>query len=266
MEAALSCWCGKKDIITGSLISTELSDKRYDLSPRNNFRESKVIYGDEARQYLEKHGRLDLFNLGYRKFKMIGDIIYHEHTSPTMFDFNEETRDFLKISMVRNPFDLMVSYYWWNYFSPIDDSVISFNREELLAKKRERENVELAPSPEDTIRDLRVKFEKWLNIKAFVSQQPRPAYGEETVARWFSSWSNEFFENDNIDFFIRFENINKDYEILCNHICKDPVEIPKFKSKIRKSEFSYQDYYTCKTQKTIQQLFQSTIDKFGYRF
>ena len=78
------------------MILSEILDKRYDMSPRNNYRETKVISGDEARKYLEHHGRIDLLNSGFSKFEIVDDPIYHEHTSPMMFDFTDKTAKIYK--------------------------------------------------------------------------------------------------------------------------------------------------------------------------
>ena len=265
VEAALSSWCGDKDVITGSLILNELSDKRYDLSPRNNFREEVILTGEEARNYLKTNGRMDLWELGYKKFKVIDDIIYHEHTTPKMFDYNKDTQDFFKISMVRNPFDMMVSYFWWSYYAPID-SVISFNKNIKNAKKEERKKLKNIPKIDDTLFELQKKFDIWLNSSAFIETPPKQCMGNLTIAEWFADWSNDFFEYKDIDFYITFENLEKDYDNLCQLLNKEKVDLPQFKNSIRKSRIPYRDYYTTITKNIVNNLFCKTIEKFQYKF
>jgi len=264
VEAALSNFCGENDIFTGSVILSEILDKRYDMSPRNNYREAKIISGDEARKYLEHHGRVDLLNSGFNKFQIVDDPIYHEHTSPIMFDFTDETAKFTKVSMVRNPYDMMVSYFWWTYNSPIDD-VISFNRSLQIKKKGHQQLANYAPKLNDSIKTLKYKFEAWIDLPAWLSDGPKPSHGE-SISYWFSDWSNEFFNYDDIDFYIRFENIEKDYKTLCELLNKESNELPQFKNKIRKTAFHYEDYYTPAAKKVVQSLFSKTIDKFDYSF
>ena len=265
VEAALSLWCGDKDVITGSLILKELSDNRYDLSPHNNFREEVILTGEEAKNYLKTNGRMDLWELGYKKFKIVDDIIYHEHTTPKMFDYNKDTENYFKISMVRNPFDMMVSYFWWSYYSPID-SVVSFNAYRKIAKKDERKQSKNVPKIDDTLSELQRKFDIWMNSAAFMEKQPKQCMGNLTVAEWFADWSNEFFEYKDIDFYIQFENLEKDCDNLCQLLGKEKVDLPRFKNSIRKSGIPYKDYYTANTKKTVNNLFCKTIEKFQYSF
>tara|TARA_A100001037_G_C15061079_1_gene594821 strand:- start:307 stop:1296 length:990 start_codon:yes stop_codon:yes gene_type:complete len=265
VEAAISSWCGDKDVFTGSLILNEISDKRYDLSPRNNFREEVILTGEEAKNYLKTNGRMDLWELGYKKFKVVDDIIYHEHTTPKMFCYDKDTENFLKISMVRNPFDMMVSYFWWSYYSPVD-SVISFNAGRKISKKEERKQSKNIPKIDDTVSELQKKFDIWMNSAAFMEKQPKQCMGNLTVAEWFADWSNEFFNSEYVDFYIKFESLEKDFYKLCELLNKEVVSIPRFKNSIRKSKISYTDYYTQKNKETVNRLFNTAIEKFQYSF
>ncbi len=265
VEAAISSWCGDKDVFTGSLILKELSDKRYDLSPRNNFREEIVLIGEDAKNYLKINGRMDLWELGYKKFRVVDDVIYHEHTSPKMFDYDKNTENFFKISMVRNPFDMMVSYFWWSYYSPID-SVVSFNASRKIAKKEERKQYKNIPKIDDTVSELQKKFDVWMNSAAFMEKPPKECMGNLTVAQWFAAWSNEFFECKDINFYIHFENLEKDYRNLCQLLGKEEILLPKFKNSVRKSSLPYQSYYKESSKKTVEKLFYESIHKFDYKF
>ena len=186
VEAALSQFCDESDVITGSLILSEIDDERYDLSPRNNWRKSRVISGDEARDYLERHGRSDLWSTGYKRFKIVDDMIYDEHTSPTMLESTGfDTSGYKGISMVRNPYALLVSYYWWSYHSSFMDSV-SYTKDEQQ-KMIVNQNASLSPDPSDTADKIRYKFENFLNMPVHVKRHTRPCDGDKSVIQWLSA-------------------------------------------------------------------------------
>ena len=265
IEAALSIFCGEKDMLTGSIVLEEILDKRFNLSPRNNFQKEKILTGAEALNYLKANGREDLYyNSGYKKFKIVDKPVYYEHQSPQDFDFESYNSDIVKVSMVRNPYDLMVSYFWWSYYYTED--AVSYNKDKINKIKLAKENVRCKPKISDSLRDLKNKFESWCNAPAYAEHTLQPCSGEKTIAEWFSSISNQFFNNRKIDYYIKFENLKEDYSQFCKIIGKQPNALPKFKSSIRKLPIHYTEYYNLNSERYIKSLFQETIHEFEYKF
>jgi len=264
VEIALASLCGKNDIITGSVILDEIESVDYDISPRNNWKSQRAVSGKAALEYLKKNGRQDLWDKGYKNLNLCEGIIYEEHTSP--LDLSKKgfnTSEFKTISMVRNPFDLLVSYYWWSFNVPTA-SIVTFSQqkqEEILKKQKSW----MAPTLQDTAKDLKYKFESFLNLPANFSGYARPSDAEKTVLQWLSDWSGEFFLSD-LDYLIRFENLSKDFKRICKEISLEEPTLPHFKGSQRKSSVRYSQYYTKSVKNETTLCFQETLDKFKYKF
>ena len=102
-------------------------------------------------------------------------------------------------------------------------------------------------------------------MPAHIDRAARPAYGDSSLGEWFSEWSNEFFLAD-IDFHIKFENINDDFNKACAALGENPPALPVFKSNIRKISHHYRDYYTESSKNKVTILFEEAIDVFKYLF
>ena len=128
IELALWQNCDKTvDIYTGSVLKSELNTE-YDMSPTNNIKNSRVISRKQGIEYLSRHGQTSLLeevsnNKNIQNIK-IWDPICFEHTSPKMSsDILTKYKDYKTISVSRNPFDVIVSYFWWSF--NVDESIYS---------------------------------------------------------------------------------------------------------------------------------------------
>ena len=66
-----------------------------------------------------------------------------------------------------------------------------------------------------------------------------------------------------MDFIGKFENLNEDYLKVCKILDFEPQELHHLKKSNRKP---YKEYYTDKTKKTIEVLYATDIQHFGYEF
>tara|TARA_A100001515_G_scaffold134869_1_gene125369 strand:- start:883 stop:1287 length:405 start_codon:yes stop_codon:yes gene_type:complete len=82
----------------------------------------------------------------------------------------------------------------------------------------------------------------------------------------FLSRESDRFSTDDIDFYIRFENIEKDMKYLCKSINIPDGDIPRFKSTQRKLPMHYTEYYDSIAKSIVDEKFKRYIEKFEYYF
>ena len=141
--------------------------------------------------------------------------------------------NFFKFAFVRNPWDLQVSSYFHI--------------------KRERPHlIEHIRSFEDF---LKFKLEEERPYHYILDASKRP--------QWYSLIDLE--GNCIVDFIGRFENLTKDFEIVCKKIgLSRPLSLPhRRKEKDRKH---YRFYYSDKSAELVAKHFAIDIEKFGYEF
>lgn len=160
----------------------------------------------------------------------------HSHEKP----HSEEYSHFKKISNVRNPYDWIFAHYQKFYLEkPI-----------LKNSKNHKE-----------------KFSKWVNdnfwsLGPYVFLSTRYSVDEN----FFREWT---FENFDVDFYIRMENLKDDISKL-PFIQKNEQELMRIELLIDENEFinerhfNFQDVYDLKTAKVIYEFFKPSFYKFGY--
>jgi hypothetical protein len=135
-------------------------------------------------------------------------------------------------TVVRNPYDRIVSAY--NYLKQeignIDD--INFNREYLSSYKTFNQ----------FIRD----FEK-----------------DETLQNWIHFLPMSTFIDDEIKFVGRFENLQTDFNFICDNI--GILRIPLNEINVSKHAH-YSTYYNKKSKKIVENFYKEDINRFGYSF
>jgi len=128
---------------------------------------------------------------------------------------------FFKFTIVRNPWDRVVSMYWWD---------------------KERGDT----------------FSEWLakcKVKGVNSE-------------------HDFFHEDYYfkdgkkiaDYYLRYENLESDYESVCHHIGIPYKKLPKLKHNIRIDKKHYSEYYNKAEKEFVAKMFPQTIKEFGYEF
>ena len=154
--------------------------------------------------------------------------------------------DYYKFTVVRNPFDKLVSGF----------AMYEKNKESYSATR---------------------KFRNCINKFSGKGKPIDLVAGENKVER-FRSWikaggmiidSDKYMIDEKVcvDFFIRFESLLKDVQRVSESldIPFDASRMPQFKKGIRKNDFSVSDYYDTETETVVRGCYKWEIDKFGYR-
>ena len=176
---------------------------------------------------------------------------FHSHTWPGLFFERIEDltiwKDYKKITIVRNPWDSLVSYYWW---------AISNNSINEWLKINEKDSKD----------EIKFKFQNFiLLIGKTESVRPERVHVYESPIDYFSR-INEEFVDDNIDFYLSFEKIQNDFDHLCEKLSLPQQKLARFKTGFRKKKIHYTEYYNSYTRDVVDKKFSKTIEKFGYKF
>ncbi len=134
--------------------------------------------------------------------------------------------DYYKFTFIRNPWDKIVSHYFY-----------------IIQKRKDLQKI-LKINKKNTFRDYVYIIGKTKRV----SQQ-----------------KNYIFDDQNkniIDFVGRFENLEKDFQKVCDKI--------KVKAVLKKTNISthknYKEYYTSETRNIVKNLFNDDIELFKYKF
>jgi len=181
-------------------------------------------------------------------------IRFNPHTWPKLFFHRcaapEEWKDFKKITIVRNPWDAVVSYYWWCVVQ--DD------------------NTSLCIDASDDRQDAQLKFETAMGVASMYTGDPLAMEMDIesviTTPLAFIGHVNRRFVSDEIDCYLRYESLQEDYTILCDELDVIPLTLPRYKSTHRKLKYHYSYYYNARMRRRVTEEFAELIEKFGYEF
>ena len=176
--------------------------------------------------------------------------LFHMHTSTQQLYklssmMNSDWKMYKKVTMVRNPYDMVVSYFWWCTQRINDESTKPYFGDSKLV--------------------LQSKFEKRLNQIGKFEDDDEITDDHLQIIQWLSQKTNAFYKDD-LDFVIRYEHLNKDYKNVCKLLDIDQKVLTKFKSNIKKSNLKYQDYYNSFTKRLVEHNFKDIINMFDYKF
>tara|TARA_Y100000310_G_scaffold340050_1_gene434595 strand:- start:734 stop:1465 length:732 start_codon:yes stop_codon:yes gene_type:complete len=219
VEYSLSRQCGDIDLVTGG---TPEEEEAGFLAKNNEYVEGGEIF---------------------RRF--------HQHTHPAML-FERSAQEtstwdgFYKVTIVRNPWDLMVSGYWY---------MMSLNPDPIILI-----------TESDGAEEIKGKFAKWAHVPlSFESYWPDRSDHVSTPLRWFAQAAQSFI-HCSIDRYLRFESIGRDYYRLCSDMSFVHYPLAKFKTTQRKQSHHYSQYYDTAMKKSVESEFADLIRKFGYAF
>jgi len=229
IEAMLSSACDSDDFITGPDIQ-HLDQK------------------DDTGRVFEKFVKLNNTD------EATGLDRFHIHTPPDILysDTKSNWEDYTKITAVRNPWDLCVSYWWW-----------------CISQSKAWRRKDIYPVKSDSRIDLIRKFRVFLftlSKSSLDGIQRREGLDElSPTITWFSDKSKRYYTDD-MDKFIRFEYLEDDCRDICKFVGIKFNGIPRFKTDQRKLNIHYSNYYDPVTIRAVGEKFKEIVEKFEYKF
>ena len=163
---------------------------------------------------------------------------------------------YLKFSIVRNPWDLVVSqYHWATRKGAIGRTTWNTARRFWRDPMRVRSNVQtvLANAAQRVFRPEPVPFD----------------FFATRLLRYYGDNGDQYFDRSGalaLDFVIRFENLESDYLGLCERMGLPGTGLPSLKSKTRAARRPYSTYYSAKTRERVARAYRRHIEEFGYTF
>ena len=242
VEVSLIPHCDDKDIVTGTAYENELNSE-YDYQPRNNF---KIV--DVKKQLVDGE------NVNF----ITAEPLYHSHANLHNIDstLRQVTKDYFKFTIIRNPWDTLVSYFWWSFYQP------KFIGEDKIKRVYEKSQVPLKSDPDIV---LRMKFQNFIETTKFsIFDLVGSKSQQGTFISDFLNFQKKFYED--VDHIIKFENLQADYNTTCKLLGWQPEELLRLKNTIRKSKKQYQIYYSDYAKNLVKDSFGDLIERFEYKF
>ncbi|MCW1929834.1 MAG: sulfotransferase family protein [Candidatus Kerfeldbacteria bacterium] len=222
VEVALAQYCGEEDIITENVLLNEI-----DETTARDFRRNDTGFFNHMRSKRIK--------------KQVGEKIWNSY---------------YKISIVRNPWDMLVSRYFWNKKNATPrKSVGEVCGEILKAPSQTHLYGKLFFAMKRTL--LREEISPEDSFDAFLKKLPHNA---SNTSYYFDDHGKPY-----CDFVIRFEHLQEDFDTVCEHLELPHTEIPQLKTKVRTSR-DYTSFYTSETRAWVEKEFAQEINAFGYTF
>lgn len=216
LEVALGRICGADDVITPLTPNNSRFDSdTYQHKPRNNEGFTNHMPADEIH-------------------KRVGEEVWNSY---------------LKITVVRNPWDLVVSRYYW------EKAQLWYNL------KRNLKNILREPFNLIRYRRLMNRLRLMLSLTSFST----------FILFYRKDWTNSrfYFDGDGkpcCDIYIRYEQLDEGIMMLEKRLGVELGELPHLKDKTRKYRNHYSQHYCSWQIRRIGNLFRQEIEFFGYTF
>jgi hypothetical protein len=186
-----------------------------------NYKDKKLIF-----THIQKCGGTSVINF----FK------HRKNHNKIKFDIkhlkkiNEDIDDYFKFTIIRNPWDRMVSFY-------------HYHKEKILDNK----------FPTKTW-----KYIKNLNFSEFLKSNKFQSWALRNNITDYITYNKKTY----IDYYINFENLEKDFEI----IKKISGKCGKLNKVNKSNHLNYKKYYDEKNKEIISYLFNEEINFFNFKF
>ena len=167
--------------------------------------------------------------------------------------------DYLKFSITRNPWDLVVSQYHWatrlDEGQPYKTAVLRSLKRCWTRPLRVRKNLRaLGASVAQTFLRMDV-----VTFEFFATH----------MLRYYNANDPFYFDRSGalgLDFLIHYEDLQSDYGSVCERIGLPSSELPSLKTKSRQERRHYSTYYDDRTRELVAKMYHRHIEHFGYRF
>lgn len=196
--------------------------------------EGNSLYGNWEKN-METHSFLD---------KGVGEHFGPEQISNSPLGIN--LQEYKKYTIIRNPWDLLVSYYWYIH---ANHGYYGFDPE-------------CEPLPGESFDEIKEKFILWSSRSYFVSIFKTDISKLETPYETLARINEPMVKC--ADIHIQFENLKEELKQKANISCT----LPRFKASQRKIKNKYSDYYTNNVllKEKVASCFNNTISVGKYRF
>lgn len=184
---------------------------------------------DELTQLATHQDGIERFGIQNEKYK------YNKHSTLTEYKKILEPnlyKSLFKFTVVRNPWDRMISYY----FSP------HFGRKDFIRK------------------DFMELLKKTSTLSYYANELNFP---QKICYKFGYDLRPEKTLGSDIDFFIKFENLDSDFKKLCHSLDIDYVPLPSYNKSSRKK---YAEYYDPELKNLVLNKFRKEINFFNYSF
>jgi chondroitin 4-sulfotransferase 11 len=149
-------------------------------------------------------------------------------------------KKYFKFSICRNPYDKIVSEYFWHVHDPLNQfkgrfQCLSFNEFVKLFFKIDGSFLEF-------------KYDGWFEMHFETHRMPQTFFLDPV---------------SDLDFIIRFENLQEDFDIVCEKIAIPQQQLPHQNKTKHKC---YTEYYDDETREIVTKKYGLDIEYFGYEF
>jgi hypothetical protein len=234
IEAALSNHCGGNDVVV----------------PINAFGHNR----DEKGELIHRGMNADEV---YRKIGQHVDAPTIEAREP-----KEVWNSYFKFSITRNPWDRALSYFFWD-------------RRKDPAIKPHKRFYHYLGVPFDEFAIVRKQFTQFVRDKA-LAQTADDRFHVLDAGHRYRVPAEGFLENNDrfyiigdqlcVDFVIRYEHLEEDYNELCRRVGIPATGLPHLKTGIRKQARHFTEYYDAETRDIVGDLHKNDLRYFGYKF
>jgi hypothetical protein len=176
-----------------------------------------------------------------RKHCTLAQLIEHDVVS------REEAARLFKFSAVRNPFDFLVSIYMKHrgQYAPLVDEPKSW----IQHGRGHARSIRVA---------LDSSFDDWVKQR-FVRRGLKALARGRIVRGRATAWQ------DGMDFVMRFERLQDDFDRVLEHLGHERIEIPRFHVTDGRDP-DYRSYYSPETVRIVSEAFGTLIERFDYSF
>ena len=203
-----------------------------------DFKSEDFDYGDEFHTNYAKHNKLSTYYDSWNTVKALKQL------TVLPWDDMGEIDDYFTAGVIRNPFDRIVS--WWGKEGPLLEFI---------------NNIPTLQNHHDSQLSL------WPWVAVLVDEDFDSVgltEAELRVNRHINISGTPQLVEIHLDmFFIRFENLQEDFDAFC-----DKVNIPRqvLPHKNKSDRKHYTEYYDTESRELVEQLFAKDLEYFGYKF